>query len=56
MPVVTGIAVGNNFSNLDRNGVAPLPDRVVGGHCTCQLGLKKVQGIWMAETQNSWSP
>ena len=55
MLVVSGIGVGNNFSNLDRNGVAPLPDQVVGGHCMAHIGLKKIAGQWKAETQNSWS-
>ncbi len=54
MVVVSGIGVGNNFSNLDRNGVAPLPDRVIGGHALAQIGLRKVDGTWVATTQNSW--
>lgn len=55
MTVVCGIGVGSNFSRLDSNGVPPLPDTIVGGHCLCNVGLKKVSGIWVAETQNSWS-
>ncbi len=55
MVCVSGIAVGNNFSNLDSNGVAPLPDRVIGGHCLAHLGLKRLsKGIWVVETVNSW--
>lgn len=53
--VVSGIAVGRNFSNLDRNGVAPLPNSIDGGHCLCHIGLKQVGGEWVVETQNSWS-
>ncbi len=53
-PVVCGLAVGNNFSHLDSNGVAPLPDVVAGGHCLCNTGLKKINGEWVLETQNSW--
>jgi hypothetical protein len=52
--VVSGIGVGDNFSNLDSNGVAPLPNRVIGGHCLASFGLKKVSGIWVANTRNSW--
>jgi hypothetical protein len=54
MVVVSGIGVGNNFSQLDSNSVAPLPDAIVGGHCLAHVGLKKVSGIWVVETQNSW--
>jgi hypothetical protein len=52
---VTGIAVGNNFSNLDRNGVAPLPDRVIGGHALVLPGLDTFNGAWFPEAQNSWT-
>jgi hypothetical protein len=54
--VVSGLAVGNNFSNLDQNGVCPVPDRVIGGHCLAHYGLKKVGGMWVAATRNSWGP
>jgi hypothetical protein len=52
--VVSGLAVGDNFSNLDRNGVAPLPDRVTGGHCLAHYGLRQVGGTFVAKTRNSW--
>lgn len=52
--VVSGMAVGNNFSNLDSNGVCPVPDQVAGGHCLAHYGLKKVNGTWVALTRNSW--
>jgi hypothetical protein len=52
--VVSGLAVGQNFSNLDSNGVCPIPDRVIGGHCLAHYGLKKVGGAWVAATRNSW--
>lgn len=54
-PVISGIAVGSNFTSIPRTGIAPIPDRVVGGHCMCHIGLKQIGGKWMIETQNSWS-
>ncbi len=54
LAVVSGIAVGRNFSRLDKNGVAPLPDAIDGGHCMCHTGLKMIDGRWAVETQNSW--
>jgi hypothetical protein len=56
IPCASGIAVGNNFvrGQLDRNGVAPLPDAIVGGHCLAHIGLKNINGVWVVETQNSW--
>jgi hypothetical protein len=54
-PVISGIAVGRNFTDIPDNGIAPLPDQVVGGHCMVHIGLKQVNGVWMVETQNSWS-
>jgi C1A family cysteine protease len=54
MVVVTGIAVGTNFSYLDSNGVAPLVDRLAGGHALAHVGLKNINGTWVIETQNSW--
>lgn len=56
--VVSGIAVGNNFTRgeLDSEGVAPLPDKIVGGHALASIGLKVTRrGNWVAETKNSWS-
>lgn len=52
--VVSGLAVGNNFSKLDANGVCPLPDMIAGGHCLAHYGLKKIDGVWMLRTRNSW--
>lgn len=56
MPCVSGIAVGSNFTRGDikSNGVAPLPDSIVGGHALCHTGLKKIDGRWSIETPNSW--
>ncbi len=56
-PVVTGILVGQNFGNLDAEGVAPLPDTVLGGHALPLLGLKYSQrrGAWLPLIKNSWS-
>ncbi len=55
--VVAGILVGQNFGNLNGYGVAPLPDRILGGHALCLTGLKScgAQGL-CAHTKNSWSP
>lgn len=54
-PVAFGIAVGENFSRLDANGVCPLPNTVVGGHALCGIGLKKGNaGTWLIKFQNSW--
>lgn len=53
--VVSGFAVGNNFSQISSEGVAPLPNSVAGGHCTAQIGMKKSSsGDWIIESQNSW--
>lgn len=53
---VSGILVGQNFGQLDAEGVAPLPDTVLGGHALHHLGLKQTRaGAWVIETQNSWS-
>ena len=56
-PCASGIAVGNNFmqSRLNHDGIAPLPDQIVGGHCLAHLGLKKISGQWVVQTVNSWS-
>lgn len=54
LAAVSGIAVGQNFSNLDSNGVAPLPNRIAGGHALTHIGLKKIKNTWVVETQNSW--
>lgn len=55
-PCASGIAVGRNFvrGQLDNNGLAPLPDVIVGGHCMCHMGLRNLNGMWVVETQNSW--
>ena len=53
-PVVSGIAVGDNFGNLSSDGVAQLPDRIAGGHALCHIGMKNVNGKWVIDTQNSW--
>jgi hypothetical protein len=51
-----GIYVGDNFPNLDANGVAPLPAGGGGGHCLLGCGLKKSsQYGWLIKVQNSWS-
>jgi hypothetical protein len=53
-PVPLGIQVGNNFSRLDNNGIAPLPDMAIGGHALCGIGIKQYRGEWLVKVQNSW--
>lgn len=55
LPCVSGLAVGYNFSNLDSNGIAPLPNAIAGGHALCHVGLKNINGQWVIYTQNSWN-
>lgn len=56
-PVSLGIMVGQNFGQLDSEGVCPLPDRILGGHALCGMGLKKSArtGEWLIKFQNSWT-
>jgi hypothetical protein len=50
-----GIYVGNNFPQLDGEGVAPLPAGGGGGHCILGVGLKKSSRYgWLIKIQNSW--
>jgi hypothetical protein len=50
-----GIMVGSNFSNLDNEGVSPLPAGGGGGHCILGMGLKKSSKYgWLIKIQNSW--
>lgn len=50
-----GIKVGDNFSNVDSEGVCPLYDRGGGGHCILGVGLKKhARYGWLIKIQNSW--
>lgn len=54
-PVISGIAVGANFSRYNGEFVVPLPNTIEGGHCTCQMGKKKsAQYGWVFEGANSW--
>jgi hypothetical protein len=53
-PVVGGFLLGNNFMQPGRDGVAPVPDRVVGGHAIALLGLVNRGGRWLVKFQNSW--
>ncbi len=57
LPVMAGLLVGRNFGDLDGEGIAPLPDQVLGGHCISIMGAKqsKRSGEWVAKIQNSWS-
>lgn len=57
-PVSLGIMVGDNFGQLDAEGVCPLPQRVLGGHALCGMGLKKSKrtGEPLIKFQNSWTP
>lgn len=50
-----GLYVGQNFPNLDSEGVAPLPAGGGGGHCVLGMGLKKSAKYgWLIKIQNSW--
>lgn len=50
-----GIYVGQNFPQVDAEGVAPLPNRGGGGHCILGCGLKKSSRYgWIIKIQNSW--
>ncbi len=51
-----GIMVGNNFPQLDSEGVCPLPAGGGGGHAILGVGLKKSQRYgWLIKIMNSWS-
>jgi hypothetical protein len=53
--VPLGIMVGQNFPQLDSEGVAPLPNGGGGGHCILGVGLKKSSRYgWVIKIQNSW--
>ena len=55
-PTGFGILVGENFGNIDREGLCPLPDVVKGGHAMCGGRVKKSsRGFWMLGFQNSWT-
>lgn len=55
--VASGIFVGRNFGELSSDGVAPLPDQIVGGHALAHVGIKYLSRLsrWGVLTQNSWS-
>lgn len=54
-PAGFGILVGENFGNLDRDGICPVPDRVVGGHALCGARNRKSQREGMViDFPNSW--
>jgi hypothetical protein len=54
---VTGVAVGNNFGNLDVEGCCPLPDQIIGGHALPLIGLKHGTrtGRVLFPFENSWT-
>ena len=54
--VAFGIQIGNNFSRLSPDGVAPLPMMVIGGHALCGIGIKFDGSDWLLKVQNSWGP
>lgn len=50
-----GIYVGQNFPQIDNEGVCPLPGGGGGGHCILGMGLKKSNRYgWLIKIQNSW--
>lgn len=55
LPVFYGIPVGSNVSNLDGEGLMPLPNNQAGGHAMTGVGTKMSRrGYWMLDTENSW--
>lgn len=52
--VPLGIMVGQNFGQLDSEGVCPLPGGGGGGHCILGVGLKKLRRGWVIKIHNSW--
>ncbi len=50
-----GIYVGDNFPQINQEGVAPLPAGGGGGHAILGVGLKKSSRYgWCIKIQNSW--
>lgn len=56
VPVVFGIMVGANFGKLDDEGICPLPDRQLGGHCMVATGALRSRKYGLVpKFVNSWS-
>lgn len=50
-----GIMVGDDFANVDSNGVCPLYRSGGGGHCILGVGIKQHPRYgWTIKIQNSW--
>ncbi len=50
-----GIYVGQNFSQIDSDGICPLATSGVGRHAVLGIGLKKHKRYgWLIKIQNSW--
>lgn len=50
-----GINVGDNFTSVDSEGIAPLARGVLGGHSMLACGLKNHPKYgWLIKVQNSW--
>ncbi len=54
-PTPLGIAIGRNFSKLNKKGVCPLPDVSVGGHAITGVALDFFDAAWHNLIQNSWT-
>lgn len=58
--VVTISPIGPGLNNLDAHGIIPLPERKLGYHAWCAIGLSKLPaGVvsrlpWMFLVQSSW--
>ncbi len=56
-PVSFGITLHGAFNNLNSEGVAGIGWGVLGGHCMCGYGTKKLKdGSWAIRVRNSWGP
>ena len=50
-----GILVGSNFTKVDSEGIAPLPNGGGGGHSMLACGIKQHSKYgWLVKLQNSW--
>lgn len=57
-PIVFGFTVYESFEqDVGPNGVVPMPsqgEQVMGGHCCCFVGYRKINGEMYLKGRNSW--